>query len=115
MNEDRGDFVIVHTPTPEQVNDFMDNLVFDDAAIDPKDIPPPLAPGEEIMVPITLRVTTSDFLRIKELAAKRGEKYTVMVRNWVEAELASAEAGAPVGRDEALRAVEVLRKLGMVA
>jgi hypothetical protein len=89
----------------------MENLVITDDPL-PDDIPV-LAPGEEIMVPITFRVTTSDFFRIKALAEQRKEKYTVMVRNWVEAELAEAERDAehPLTREDLLKAIDLLRKL----
>jgi predicted DNA-binding protein len=89
------------------------DLVFTDDPL-PDDIPT-LGPDEEIMVPVSIRVSTDVYYRLKGLAEKRGVKYTVMLREWVEAELLSAESDSPVSRDEALRAVDVLRRLGMVA
>lgn len=106
---------VVRPQTAGEIGSVMENLAFlPDSKLDPADVPPPLGPDEEIMVTVSIRVTTDVYSRLKALAEQRSQKYTVMLRSWVEAELAAAESGSPVTRDEALRAVEVLRKLGHV-
>lgn len=101
------------TGADEDPGDLMEGLVFDPTAPIPKDVPV-LGPDEEVMVVVSLKLPPATLLALKTLADQRGEKYTVMLRGWIEAELAAAAAGGAVTRDEALRAVEVLRKLGHV-
>lgn len=102
--------------SPEEITAAIDRggLTYTDDPV-PGDIPPPAAPGETVMVNTSLRLPLEVFKGVKALADARGVKFTHMLRRWIEAELASAQAGEPVPREDALRAVEVLRRLGMVA
>lgn len=88
----------------------MSGLVFrPDVEVDPGDVPPPLGPGEEMLM---LRVPAGFYTRLQAVAAGRDEGGCAgLLQEWMEAELIAAEQG-PVTRAEALRAVEVLRKLG---
>lgn len=100
--------------TVEQVNEFMESLTFTDEEVDPAELPPPPGPDDEILVVLSLRVSMATADRIRKLAESRGEKYTLMLRRWVEAEVAAAETG-PVDRAELLHAVDVLHRIGLVA
>lgn len=103
-------------PTAEDYRDDLlaGELTYPDVPL-PTDLPPPPAKGEMMMVNTSLRLPVPVFNGVKALADARGIKFTHMLRQWIEAELESAESGAPVTREEVLRAVEVLRKLGRAA
>lgn len=97
-------------PQAGAADDPMDSLVLrPDVEVDPGDVPPPLGPDEQMLM---VCVPAGFYARLKAVAARRGEAGCAgLLREWMEAELTAAEQD-PVTRAEALRAVEVLRKLG---
>ena len=65
---------------------------------------------------VTLRITKDTKARLQRLARARGDRYTRLLREWIELELTNAEnQDNVVTREQALRAVQALQDMGLVA
>lgn len=104
--------------TPEGIADWMDNLTFEDRELTPEEIPPPLAEGEDILVPRSHKIPMRIDEALAEIAARRGPHVTKsdLVREALEAFVIADRAaqGQPevfIPLSEALRALTGLRHL----
>lgn len=101
---------------PADVTVLMEGLVFTDEPVGPADIPPRLE--EEPKVVRSLRLPVEIETRAKRIADARGVPVTTLMRGWIEAAVADAEATGtddPVtelGRrlDEATRAFQRVKR-----
>ncbi len=94
---------------PEDVPAFMDGLTFEG---EPAEVPPVPAAGEEAMVVRSLRLPLELDRRLKAAAEARGLSMSMLVREWIDLELAGLEHDQPISRADALRALAALRPLG---
>jgi predicted DNA-binding protein len=95
-------------PTPEDLQTFMQDLTFGET------LPDSILPDEaaEVMVVRSLRLPPDLDERIREIAAERGLKWSVLVRQWIEQEVAALDDDVPISRADALRALASLRPIG---
>lgn len=97
--------------TPQGVDELMDSLVFDDAPVRESDVPPPMAPGEDIMVVRSLRIPLDMDQSIKAEAQARGITMSELIRDWLAVELAALADDQPISRADALRALAGVRPI----
>ncbi|WP_378730843.1 ribbon-helix-helix protein, CopG family [Nocardia brasiliensis] len=97
--------------TPRGVDELMDSLVFDDAPVPEADVPPPLTPGEDIMVVRSLRIPLDMDQAIKAEAQARGISMSELIRDWLAIELAALADDQPISRADALRALAGVRPI----
>ncbi|WP_159080560.1 ribbon-helix-helix protein, CopG family [Nocardia suismassiliense] len=97
--------------TPQGVDELMDSLVFDDAPVREADVPPPMTPGEDIMVVRSLRLPLDMDQSIKAEAQARGISMSELIRDWLAVELAALADDQPISRADALRALAGVRPI----
>lgn len=73
--------------TPDEVTHLMDNLTFSPEI--PDVIPPQLAPGEDVMVPRSVRIPQSLDAALAAIAARRGIDKTTLMRSYLQSAVAA--------------------------
>lgn len=96
-------------------DDFMNHLTFTDERVPEDQIPAPLKPGEDVMVPRSVRWPLDLDLRIKAAAQARGVPMSQLMREFAEAGLAAMGDDQPISRAEVMRIIAGLRPLGRTA
>jgi predicted DNA-binding protein len=97
--------------TPDEVAAFMDRLNFSDAPVPVEQAPPPLAPGDDIMVTSSIRMPLELHTRVKQLAENRGIGMSTLVREWMEAAVAELDGDQLISRADAVRALARLHPI----
>src|SRR5690348_1775884 len=90
---------------------FMDHLTFTDESVPDDQVPPRLQPGEDVMVPRSVRWPLDLDQRIKAAAQSRGITMSQLMREFAEAGLAAMGDDQPISRAEVMRIVAGLRPL----
>ena len=96
-------------------DDFMDHLTFSDETVPDDQIPPPLKPGDDVMVPRSVRWPLDLDQRIKAAAQARGIPMSQLMREFAEAGLAEMGDDQPISRAEVMRIIAGLPPLGKSA
>jgi predicted DNA-binding protein len=102
----------MNDPVPD---DFMNHLTFTDEAVPDDEIPPPLRPGEDVMVPRSVRWPLDLDQRLKAAAQARGLPMSQLMRQFAEAGLAAMADDQPISRAEVMRIIAGMRPLGRSA
>ncbi|WP_433634487.1 hypothetical protein [Nocardia sp. CA-120079] len=97
--------------TPDEVASFMDRLTFSDEPVPPEKAPPPLAPGDDIMVTSSIRMPLELHTRVKQLADSRGIGLSTLIREWMEAAIAELDGDQLISRADAVRALSRLHPI----
>ena len=97
--------------TPDEVAAFMDRLTFSEAPVPPEQAPPPLAPGDDIVVTSSIRMPLELHTRVKQLADSRGIGMSTLVREWMEAAIADLDGDQLISRADAVRALSRLHPI----
>jgi hypothetical protein len=96
-------------------DNFMDHLTFTDEAVPDEELPPRLQPGDDVMVPRSVRWPLDLDLRIKTAAQSRGIAMSQLMREFAEAGLAAMADDQPISRAEVMRIIAGLRPLEKTA
>jgi predicted DNA-binding protein len=92
-------------------DNFMNHLTFTDEPVPDDQVPAPLQPGEDVMVPRSVRWPLDLDLRIKAAAQSRGIPMSQLMREFAEAGLAAMSDDQPISRAEVMRIIAGLRPL----
>lgn len=100
--------------TPEGGAAFVEGLTFLDEPVSDADIPPVLEPGEDVLVPRSFKLPSGLDAALAETATRRGVTKSDLVREYLQAAVASDLADAQEGEvliplADALRALVALR------
>jgi predicted DNA-binding protein len=97
--------------TPDEVAAFMDRLNFSDESVPAHKAPPPLAPGDDIMVTSSIRMPLELHTRVKQLADTRGIGMSTLIREWMEVAIAELDGDQLISRADAVRALSRLHPI----